>query len=91
MSPGQDALLVTPVAPHTPFTHSLVLHPDEPVRVEVLDHRGAFLSLDGGEVACLGRGDAVHFGPAPVKARFVTFGERDFFAVLKAKFGLADR
>lgn len=91
VSPRQDALLVTPVAPHTTFTHSLVLHPHEPVRVKVLDHRGAVLSIDGREIASLGRGATVGVGPAPTTARFVTFGERDFFAVLKAKFGLADR
>lgn len=91
VSPRQDSMLVTPVAPHTVFTHSLVLHPDEPVEVKVLDHKGAVLSLDGLEIGSLGQGAAVRVGPAPFRARFVSFGERDFFAVLKAKFGLADR
>ena len=91
VTPRVPSLIVTPVAPHTAFTHSLVLHLDEPVNVKVLDHRGAVLSLDGREIACLGEGAAVSVGPAPVNAKFVTFGDRDFFAVLKAKFGLADR
>ena len=91
VSPRQDALIITPVAPHTPFARSLVVHPDEPVRVEVLDHRGAVLSIDGRELGRLGAGDLVGAEVAPVPARFVTFGERDFYGVLKAKFGLADR
>ena len=91
VSPRHEALIVTPVAPHTPFTHSIVLHPDEEVRVEILDERGAVLSLDGQEVGRLGKGDTVTGAIAPLRARFVTFGERDFYGVLKSKFGLADR
>jgi NAD+ kinase len=91
VSPRQHALILTPVAPHTPFSRSLVLHPEEPVRVEVLDHRGAMLSVDGRELGRLGRGDAVSVCVAPVPAHFVRFEPRDFYGVLKAKFGLADR
>jgi len=91
VSPRHDALVVTPVAPHTPFTRSLVVHPDEPVRVEVLDHRGAVLSVDGQEMGRLTQGEALVATVAPVPARFVTFGAGDFYGVLKAKFGLADR
>ncbi len=91
VSPRQHALIITPVAPHTPFDRTLVVHPDEPVRVEVLDHRGAFLSVDGRQLGALGPGDAVAATVAPVPARFVIFGERDFYGVLKTKFGLADR
>ncbi|MGH9225894.1 MAG: NAD(+)/NADH kinase [Acidimicrobiales bacterium] len=91
VSPSHDALIVTPVAPHTPFTRSLVLHAGEPVRAEVLDDRGAVLSMDGLEVARLAKGETVTGQVAGTRARFVTFGERDFYGVLKAKFGLSDR
>jgi NAD+ kinase len=91
VSPRQHALIITPVAPHTPFARSLVVHPDEPVAVEVLDHRGAVLSIDGHALGRLGAGDVVHAAVAAVPARFVTFGERDFYGVLKTKFRLADR
>ncbi|HVL28284.1 MAG TPA: NAD(+)/NADH kinase [Acidimicrobiales bacterium] len=91
VSPRHHALVVTPVAPHTPFTRSLVVHPSEAVRVEVLDHRGAILSVDGQEMGHLARGEALVATVAPRAARFVTFGAGDFYGVLKAKFGLADR
>ena len=91
VSPRQEAMLLTPVAPHSPFSRSLVLHRDEPVRVEVLDHRGATLSVDGRELARLGQGDAIAVQVAPAPAHFVRFEPRDFYGVLKAKFGLADR
>jgi NAD+ kinase len=91
VSPRQSALIITPVAPHTPFGRALVVHPDEAVRVEVLDHRGATLAIDGRALGRLGPGDVVVATVAPVPARFVIFDERDFYGVLKAKFGLADR
>lgn len=91
VSPRHHALVVTPVAPHTPFTRSLVVHSEEPVRVDVLDHRGAILSVDGREMGRLGKGESLVGTVAPLPARFVTFGEGDFYGVLKAKFGLADR
>jgi NAD+ kinase len=84
VSPRQEALLLTPVAPHTPFSRALVLHRDEPVRVEVLDHRGATLTVDGRALGRLGQGDAVLVRVAPVPAHFVRFEPRDFYGVLKA-------
>ncbi len=91
VSPRHDALVVTPVAPHSAFTRSLVLHATEPVRVEVLDHRGAILSVDGRPMGKLDKGAVVVGQVATTRARFVTFGAPDFYGVLKAKFGLADR
>lgn len=91
VSPRLEALLLTPVAPHTPFSRTLVLHRDEPVQVEVLDHRGAMLSVDGRELGRVSRGDSVTVTVAPEPARFVRLEPHDFYGVLKAKFGLADR
>jgi NAD+ kinase len=91
VSPRHEGLVVTPVSPHTPFSRSLLLHPSEPVCVEVLDHRGAILSVDGQDLGRLEKGDTLTAEVAPVHARFVTVADRDFFGVLKVKFGLADR
>lgn len=91
VSPRHEGLLVTPVSPHTPFARSLLLHPSEPVSVEVLDHRGAILSVDGQDLGRLEQGDTLTAEVAPVHARFVNVAAPDFFGVLKLKFGLADR
>lgn len=91
VSPSHEGLVATPVAAHTPFSRSLVLHRSESVRAEVLDHRGAILSLDGEDLGRLDQGSAVTGEVAPFAARFVTFEQRDFYGILKAKFGLADR
>jgi NAD+ kinase len=91
LDPELRAMVLTPVSPHQLFDRSMVLHSDLEVRLEVLGHRPATLSIDGRDVGLLHAGDAVTFTAAPVSARLVTFGPRDFHRILKTKFGLADR
>ena len=76
--------------------HALRPHPGArarrtEVRLEVLGHRPATLSVDGRNLGELDEGDAVVCTAAGHTARLVTFGHRDFHRILKAKFGLADR
>ena len=87
VSPRLRALVVTPVSPHMAFDRSLVVAADEPVRVEVADDRPAALTVDGRDRGLLRRGDAIVCRPSAQPARFVTFGPRDFYGILKAKFG----
>ena len=90
VSPNVRALLMTPVSAHTSFDRSLVVDAADSVRIEVTD-RPAALVLDGRSMGLLERGDTVICTEAPGCARFVAFGGRDFYGVLKAKFGVADR
>lgn len=90
VDPTHRALLLTPVAPHSLFDRSLVLSPDDAVRIEVLDDREAAIALDGRIVRRLEVGEAVICSAAP-PARLVSFGGKDFHRTLKSKFGLADR
>ena len=90
VSPTVRALLMTPVSAHISFDRSLVLDAALSVRIEVTD-RPAVLVVDGRGVTLLQRGDAAVCTEAPGRARFVTFGTRDFYGMLKAKFGVADR
>jgi len=91
LSPGLRALVLTPVSPHMLFDRPLVLDPEQWVRLELVAPRPAVLVLDGQSVDSLRPGDAVvcRMGPSP--ARLVTFGPRDFFSILRARFHLADR
>jgi NAD+ kinase len=90
MSPLMRALLMTPVSPHMPFDRSLVVDASDDVRIEVTG-RPVQLVVDGREAGLLEEGDAIVCSAAPRPARFVTFGPRDFYGILKAKFGVADR
>lgn len=91
LSPTMKALVITPVCAHMAFDRSLVVGDGEAVRVEVGDDKPAALTVDGRERGLLRRGDAIVCAPAVHPARFVTLGDRDFYGVLKAKFGVADR
>jgi NAD+ kinase len=91
LAPSLRAMLLTPVSPHMLFDRSLVLEAEVTVRLEVIDDRPAVLTVDGQEMGRLAQGDAIECSQGPHPARFVTFGERDFYRILKAKFGLADR
>jgi len=91
VSPRQRALILTPVSAHMLFDRSLVLHESEEVRIELIDDRPAVVTVDGRELGTMQRGDAIRAAAAPYAARFVSFEPRDFFKIVKAKFGLADR
>ncbi|MBV8980921.1 MAG: hypothetical protein JO086_08490 [Acidimicrobiia bacterium] len=68
-----------------------MLDESESIRIELIDDRPAVLTVDGRELGTMGRGDTVTTSAAPYSARFVSFERRDFFKIVKAKFGLADR
>ncbi len=88
IDPTHRALLLTPVSPHMLFDRSLVLSPGTRLRIVVDGHRPGVLSVDGRRVGELDVGDGVECLAAPSPARFVTFGDRTFHRVLKAKFSL---
>ncbi len=91
VAPGHRALLLTPVSPHMLFDRTLVLEPSTEIRLRVCGHRPATLSVDGRNLGELGDGDTVVCTAADRSARLVTFGDRDFHQIVKAKFGLEDR
>ena len=91
LSPRLRAIVVTPVSPHMLFDRPLVLDPMERLRLEVLEPRPAVLVVDGVTVSTLEPGATVDCREGDQPARLVTFGTRDFHAILRAKFHLADR
>lgn len=88
VAPGVRAMVVTPVSPHTPFDRSLVVGPHERVTIEVDDDRSATVGVDGQDLSVLRPGAELTVVASDVAARLVTLGGRDFYAVLKAKFGV---
>ena len=91
VSPSMRAVVVTPISPHMLFDRALVLEPGEDVTLQMTDGPPAALALDGSVIIELHPGDIVTCGASAEPARIVTFGARDFHAILRAKFGLADR
>jgi NAD+ kinase len=91
LDPTHQALLLTPVAPHMLFDRSMVLSPDDEVRLDVLPDRDAALAIDGRIVVRCDIGASIRCRSAGHPARLVTFGGRDFHGLLKRKFQLNDR
>jgi NAD+ kinase len=91
VSPQMEAIVLTPISPHMLFDRALILAPDEWLRLEVVAPRPALLVIDGEHVDDLVPGDALTCRPGRSPARFVTFGGRDFHAILRARFHLYDR
>lgn len=89
VSPLMQAIVVVPVSPHMLFDRSLVLAGTETVRIEVLDSRAATLFVDGRNAGSFEEGSSIICERNSSPARLVAFGERDFHAILKAKFRLA--
>ena len=91
LDPELRALVLTPVSPHMLFDRSMIVMPDLEVRLEVLGHRPATLSIDGRNIGQLHEGDAIVCTASATPARLVSFKPRDFHHILKTKFGLPDR
>ncbi len=91
VSPRARVMVFTPVAPHMVFNRSLVVSPDESVRVRVLRRSGQVaVSVDGQLRGVLDPGDwvSVHAAAAPV--RLVRVRPVDFYGRLRQRFALAD-
>jgi NAD+ kinase len=91
VSPRLMAMVFTAIAPHLVFDHSLVLGPAETVTFTLLPGRPATVVLDGARTFLLEEGDTVSCRGGRDHARLVLFGERDFHARLRSRFGLTDR
>ena len=90
VSPRLDALLLTPIAPHMVFNRSLVLHPDEAVRLEVLPDNPLIVAIDGRAVRELPPGSVVEVRRGRHDALLVRIERADFYRLVRSKFRLAD-
>jgi NAD+ kinase len=90
VSPRLDTLLLTPIAPHMVFNRSLVLHPDEAVRLEVLPDNPVIEAVDGRAVRELAPGAVVEVRRGRYDALLVRIGRSDFYGLVRSKFRLAD-
>jgi NAD+ kinase len=91
VSPRLRAIVVTAISPHMLFDRSLVLEPEESVRLEILDERPAVLVVDGVAVKKMDVESTVAVRTGTNPARIVHFGVLDFHSILRQKFGLAGR
>lgn len=89
VSPLVEALLLTPVAPHTLFNRTIVVDPDEVISIRPsVNQNPCVVSVDGRESLAVPPGGAVRVtrGRAPV--RLVRLRPFDFYDRIREKFGL---
>jgi len=87
VDPQLDAILMTPICPHRLTARALLFSACKTIKVRSNrpDEEQMFLSLDGAEPMPLERGEHVCIKKAPKAARFITFGDREFFEVFSQK------
>ena len=91
VSPRHRGLLVTPVAPHAAFDRAVFLHPDERLRVHVLDRSAPLLlEADGQRVAELNAGDCIEFTISARPAQILRLHEQGFYERARRKLQLTD-
>jgi NAD+ kinase len=86
VGPSVNALVVTPICPHT-LTHRPLLVPGAArLAVTLTSHdKGAMITFDGQVGVAMTEGDTVAIAPSRHKTRLIRFPERTFYDVLRRK------
>jgi NAD+ kinase len=91
VSPGVEALLVTPVAPHSAYNRGLVVACDEQLALDILPTSGRLaVEADGNVAANVSPGDQIELRPRPGAARVVRLGRTTFYERARRKLRLTD-
>ncbi len=91
VSPLLDALIITPVAPHTLFDRAMVVSPDENVSITVLpDPDAVSLSVDGRKAVELATGAVVRVRASDRRLRLAKVEGAPFWRLVREKFRLPD-
>ena len=91
MNPQIEALLVTPVAPHSAYNRGLVISVLDSLELELLPGSGQLaVEVDGGVAANVRPGDRIELRPRPGAAHVVRLGRTTFYERARRKLRLAD-
>jgi NAD+ kinase len=88
VDPEVDALVLTPVAPHSLLSRSLILAPDTVISVTVEIDRPARVNVDGREVCLVEPGQTIEVRRGAERIRFLTLGGHPFPQAVRHQFGL---
>jgi NAD+ kinase len=91
VSPAVEALVVTPVAPHSAYNRGLVVSVGDQLALEILPASGQLaVEADGNLVATVKPGDIIDLAPRPAAARVVRLGRTTFYERARRKLRLTD-
>jgi NAD+ kinase len=89
--PTMDAVVLTPIAPHTLSNRPIVLPGGERIEVTLRADQEVMLTMDGQVGVPLRERDRVEVGKARARIRLLRFEQRDFFSVLRTKLKWGER
>lgn len=88
LAPDLDAMVLTPVAPHSLLSRAIVLHPDSVIQISAIGDRPATLNIDGREKAEIAPNVPVVVTRGSARVRFVSLGRHPFPEAVREQFGL---
>lgn len=84
--PGMDAVVITPICPHTMGARSMVAAPDEPITLRFESPNDELLlTVDGQFGEALQPGDEVRVERAAQKTRLIRLHERTFYDIMRTR------
>lgn len=91
LDPRLDAIVTTPICPHTLAVRPLVLPPSAEITIEVVAHAEEIILTMDGQIGCtLKRGERVIVRKAEQPVRLVRLPEQSFFSLLRRKLRWGD-
>jgi NAD+ kinase len=91
INPRIEALLVTPVAPHSAYNRGLVLSVDDTLALDILPESGELaVEVDGQVAGRLVGGDCIELRPRPGAARVIRLGHMTFYERARRKLQVSD-
>jgi NAD+ kinase len=89
--PTMDAVVLTPIAPHTLSNRPIVLPGGQRIDVTLRGDQEVMLTMDGQVGVSLRERDTVQVAKAPARIRLMRFDQKDFFSVLRTKLKWGER
>jgi len=89
--PTMDAVVLTPIAPHTLSNRPVAVPGAQRIEVTLLIEQDVMLTMDGQVGVPLRERDVVEVQKAPARIRLVRFPQKDFFSVLRTKLKWGER
>jgi len=90
--PNVEAVIATPICPHTLSMRPLVVPPSAKIEIEMLScDEHTIVAADGHQVFAVTPGDVVRVGRAVRRARLVEMEEHSYYEILRTKMRWAGR
>ena len=92
LAPNVEAIILTPICPHTLSVRPLIVPPTVEIEVEMLlSDDQTIVTTDGQRSFGIGEGDVVHVRTARTRAKLVEMAEHSYYEILRRKMRGAGR